>query len=74
VDYQIHRPADEFCGIALQSRVKMYLCNSPAVGPHSLEQPVVVVVQQQRSLEQSDRRLASHAASIRLQLLVYGEQ
>jgi hypothetical protein len=68
----IHRLGDEFCESALQSRVRMCLCSFPAAGLRSLEQPVVVVVQQQKSPEQFDKRLSSHAASVRLQLLVCG--
>jgi hypothetical protein len=71
---RIHRPADESYENALQSHVRMCLCSSPAVDLHNLEQPVAVVVQQRKSLEQSDKRPSSHAASVRLQLLVYGER
>ena len=74
VDYQIHRPEDEFCEIALQSREMLYLCSFLAAGLRSLEQPVVVVVQRQKSLEQFDKRLSSHAASVRPRLPVYGER
>jgi hypothetical protein len=69
-----HRPGDGSYESALQSHVRMYLCSFPAAGLRSLEQPAVVVVQQRKSLEQSDKRLSSHVASVRLQLLIYGER
>lgn len=69
-----HRLADGFCGIALQSRVRMYLCSSPAEGLRNLEQLAVVVVQRRMNPEQFDRRLSSHVASVRLQPLIYGAQ
>ena len=73
-DYQIHHPGDGFCEIALQSREMLYLCSVLAAGLRSLEQPVVVAVQRQKSLEQSDKHLSSHAASVRPRLPVYGER
>jgi dTDP-4-amino-4,6-dideoxygalactose transaminase len=52
----------------------MYLCSSPAEGLRNLEQLVVVVMQRRMNPEQFDKRLSSHVASVRLQLLIDGEQ
>ena len=74
VGYQTHRPGDGSCETTLQIRVKIYLCSFPAAGLRNLEQLEVVAMQRQKSLEQSDKHLSSHAASVRLQLLVYDER
>lgn len=69
-----HRLADGFCAIALQSRVRMYPCSSLAEDLRNLEQQVVVVVRRRMNLEQFDKRLSSHVASVRLPPPEHGEQ